>query len=54
MATLGLLCCAGFSQVVASGGYPLAVRRLIIAVASHVAEQRLCGTQSSVVAFCRL
>ena len=37
-AVLGLLCCPGFSLVVASGGYsPVAVHGLLIAVASLVA-----------------
>ena len=45
---LGLCCCSGSSLVVASGGYSLAmVHRLLIAVASLVAEHRLWGTQTS-------
>ena len=41
---LGLLCCAGFSLVVASGGYPLAaVFRLLTAVPSLVVKCRLLG-----------
>jgi len=40
----------GFSLVVASGGYSLiVVHKLLIAVASLVAEHRLQGTQASVV-----
>ena len=47
---LGLCCCTGFSLVVASRGYFLGVlRRLLIAVASLVAEHGLQGTQASVV-----
>ena len=39
---LGLHCYAGFSLVVVSGGYsPVAVCRLLTAVASLVAEHRL-------------
>ena len=38
-----------FSLVVASGGYSLAaVRGLLIATASLVAEHRLCGTRASI------
>ena len=45
---LGLCCCSGSSLVVASGGYSLAmVHRLLIAVASLVAEHRLWGTHTS-------
>ena len=41
---LGLRYCAGSSLVVESGGYSLvAVRRLLIAVASLVAEPGLSG-----------
>ena len=41
LAVLGPPCCAGFSLVVASGGYSLAaVCRLLIAVAPLVAEHR--------------
>ena len=51
LALLGLRCCAGFSLVVASGGnFLVAVCRLLIAVASLVAEQRLWGSWASVVA----
>ena len=42
LAVLGLGCCAGFSLVVASGGYSLfVVLRLLIGMASLVAERRL-------------
>ena len=41
MAALGLRCCAGLSLVVASGGYSVAVRGLLTAVASLVAEHGL-------------
>ena len=42
LAVLGLCRCIGFSLVVASGGYSLVVMcRLLIAVASFVAEHRL-------------
>ena len=52
LAVLGLYCCAGFSLVVASGGYSgVAVLQLLIAGASLVVEQSLRGTQSSAVAF---
>ena len=48
---LGLCCCEGFSLVVVSGCYALiVVHRLLIAVASLVAEHRLWGTQASVAA----
>ena len=44
LAVLGLRCCTGFSLVAASGGYSLvAACRLLMAVASLVAEQGLCG-----------
>ena len=44
LAVLGLHCCTGCSLVAASGGYSLvAACRLLIAVASFVAEQGLCG-----------
>ena len=47
---LGLHCCAGFSLVVASGGYSLiSVCGLLIAVASLVAEDGLQGMWASVV-----
>ena len=46
---LGLCCCTGFSLVVC-GGYSLAVvYSLLIAVASLIVEQRLEGSQASVV-----
>ena len=55
MAVLGLHCCSGFSLAVASGGYSLgAARRLLIAVASLVAEYGLYGARASVVAAPRL
>ena len=42
LAVLGLRCCTALSLVVEGGGYPLAaVRRLLIAVASLVAEHSL-------------
>ena len=42
LAVLGLCCCVGFSLVVASGGYFLVVVcRLLIVVASLIAEHRL-------------
>ena len=51
MAVLGLHCCTGFSLVVVSRGYTLvAVSRLLIAVASLVAEHELSGTWASVLA----
>ena len=46
---LGLHCCAGFSLVAVSGGYSLAVVcRLLIAVASPVAEHGALGSRTSV------
>ena len=55
LAVLGLCHFAGFSLVVASEGYsPVAVRGLLIAVASLVAKHRLTGTQPSVTALCGL
>ena len=51
MAVLGLHCCTGFSLVVVSRGYTVvAVSRLLIAVASLVAEHELSGTWASVLA----
>ena len=51
--TEGLCYFAGFSLAVASEGYsPVALCRLLIAVASLVAKHRLMGTQASVIAFC--
>ena len=42
LAVLGLCCCSDFSPAVESGDYsPVAVHRLLIAVASLVAELRL-------------
>ena len=42
LVVLGLCCCTGFSLVVVSGDYSLvAVRRLLIVMASLVAEHRL-------------
>ena len=48
---LGLCCCKGFSLVEESGGCSLAVvGRLLIVVASPVAEHGLPGMQASVAA----
>ena len=48
-------CCMGFSLVAKSGGYSLvAVRGILVAVASLAAEHRLYGTQASAVAAPRL
>ena len=50
LAVLGLRCCTGFSLVVGSEGYSLAVvLRILVVVASLVAEHRLWSTQASVV-----
>ena len=47
---LDLRCCVGFSLVASSRGYSVVtVCRLLIAVASLVAEHRLGGTQASAV-----
>ena len=49
LAVLGLPCCLGSSLVAESGGCsPEVIHRLLIAVASLVAERRLnsCGTQA--------
>ena len=47
MATVGLCCSAGFSLVVLSRGYPsVVVYRLLIVVASLVAEHGFKGTQA--------
>ena len=47
---LGICCCMGFSLVVTSSHYSLAVvRRLLIMVVSLVAERRLQSAQASVV-----
>ena len=47
LTVLGLHCCQGFSLVADSGGYSLvAVRRLLIAVASLVVEHRLQSMQA--------
>ena len=55
LVVLGLHCSAGFSLVVASGGYSLvAVCGLLIAVASLIAEHGLWGSRASVVAVPRL
>ena len=55
VAVLGLHGCAGFSLLVVSGGYPLvAVRGILTAVASLVAEQGLQGPRASAVAAPRL
>ena len=49
MAAVGLCCCVGFSLVAVSGGYSLAVvYRLVIAMASRVAEHGLQGEWASV------
>ena len=49
LAVLGLRCCTGFSLVVGSEGYSLAVvLRILVVVASLVAEHRLWSTQASV------
>ena len=51
LAVLGLRCCKGFSLVMAIGGYSLvAVRGLLIAVASLIAEQGFWSTSSVLVA----
>ena len=51
LAMLGLRCFTGFSLFVASRGYSLvAVHRLLIAVASLVAEHGFGGGRASVVA----
>ena len=55
LAVLGLHGCAGFSLVVASGGYsPGANHRLLTVVASLDAEHGLSGKRASVVAACGL
>ena len=55
LAMLGLCGCTGFFLMAARGGYSLvAVRRLLIAVASLSGEHGLQGTQASVVAAPRL
>ena len=41
LAVLGLLCCEGFSLVVASGGYSLVVVRGLLAVAPLAVALRL-------------
>ena len=52
---LSLRCCAGFSLVAESGGYPLvAVGGLLIAVSSLVVEYRLKEVPASVVVACEL
>ena len=54
-AGLGLRCCAGLSLVLESRGYSLAaVLRLLVAVASLVAEHGLWVTWASVVVVSRL
>ena len=51
LAALGPQCCSGFSAVAASRSYSLiAVRGLLIAVASLVVKHQLQGTQAPVVA----
>jgi len=55
LAVLGLHCCTGFSQVVASRGHSSDVLHgLLLAVASSVAEHGRQGIQASVVAASRL
>ena len=55
LAVPGLRCCAGFSLVLESRGYSLAaVLRLLVAVASLVAEHGLWVTWASVVVVSRL
>ena len=55
LAGLGLRCCAGFSLVLESRGYSLpAILRLLVAVASLVAEHGLWVTWASVVVVSRL
>ena len=50
LAELGLGCCEGFSLVAVSWGYSLVVMgRLLIAVASLVADHGLWGSGASVV-----
>ena len=50
LAVLGLCCCTGFPLVAASGGHSLvALCRLLLAVASFVAEHRLQGVQTSIM-----
>ena len=44
---MGIPCCPGFSPVGASGGCSPVVCRLLIAVASPVAERGLQGAQAS-------
>ena len=52
---LDLCCWGGFSLVAASGGYfPVAVHRLLIVLASLVAEHGLQGMQAPVVESCGL
>ena len=51
--TEGLCYFAGFSLAAVSEGYsPVALCRLLIAVASLVAKHRLTGTQASITALC--
>ena len=55
LAVLGLRCCAGFSLVAASRGHsPVAVRGLLIVVASLVVKHRLYSMGASVVVAPRL
>ena len=55
LAVLDLCCWKGFSLVAASGGYfPVAVHRLLIVLASLVAEHGLQGMQAPVVESCGL
>ena len=47
---LGLCCCTGFSLAAVNWGYSLVeVHRLLIAVASPIDEQGLCGALASVI-----
>ena len=55
MTVLGLGCCAGFSLVVESRNYsPVAVRKLLIKVASLFSEHGLLSAQASVGEACGL
>ena len=55
LATLGLHCCVGFALVSEMRGYSLVVvLRLLIVVASPVAENGLQGARVSAVAACEL
>ena len=55
MAVLGLSCCMGFSLIIEDGGCSLvAVRMLLIATVSLVAQHGLKGTQASAIVMCGL